>query len=63
MKEIICLEDDPACVESFTEGGILDEVVAHIKRGSVIVYPTETLYGLGGDPFSETAIDNVYRMK
>lgn len=63
MKEIICLEDDPACVESFTEGGILDEVVAHIKRGALVVYPTETLYGLGGDPFSGSAIDRIYRMK
>ena len=63
MKEIVCLEDDPACVTSFTEGGILEEVVAHIKRGALVVYPTETLYGLGGDPFNGTAIDRIYRIK
>lgn len=63
MKEIICLEEDPECVESFTEGGILDEVVAHIRRGALVVYPTETLYGLGGDPFSGSAIDRIYRVK
>ena len=63
VKEIICLEDDPACVESFTEGGILDEVVAHIKRGALVVYPTETLYGLGGDPFSGSTIDKIFRIK
>ena len=62
MKEIICLEDDPACVESFKEGGILDEVVAHIKRGALVVYPTETLYGLGGDPFSGSTIDKIFRI-
>jgi L-threonylcarbamoyladenylate synthase len=63
MKEIICLEDDPSCVESFTEGGILEEVVAHIKRDALVVYPTETLYGLGGDPLSGRVIDKVYRIK
>ncbi len=63
MKEIICLEDDLTCVESFTEGGILEEVVANIKRGGLVVYPTETLYGLGGDPFSGTVIDRIYRLK
>jgi L-threonylcarbamoyladenylate synthase len=63
MKEIICLEDDPDCVESFTEGGILDEVVAIIKRGGLVVYPTETLYGLGGDPLSGSVIDRIYRLK
>ena len=63
MKEIVCLEDDPECVTGFTEGGILEEVVEHIKRGALVVYPTETLYGLGGDPFNEQAIDRIYRIK
>ncbi len=63
MKEIICLEDDPSCVTAFTEGGILEEVVEHLKRGALIVYPTETLYGLGGDPFNEEVIEKAYRIK
>jgi L-threonylcarbamoyladenylate synthase len=63
MKEIICLEEDPVCVISFKEGGILDEVVEHIKRGALVVYPTETLYGLGGDPFNSGAIEKIYRIK
>ena len=63
MKEIVCLEEDAVCVESFTEGGILEEVVANIKRGGLVVYPTETLYGLGGDPMNGTVIDKVYRIK
>jgi L-threonylcarbamoyladenylate synthase len=63
LKEIICLEDDPECITGFTEGGILEEVVNHIKRGSLVVYPTETLYGLGGDPFNEEVIDRIFRVK
>jgi L-threonylcarbamoyladenylate synthase len=63
MKEIICLEEDPECITSFTEGGILEEVVEHVKRGALVVYPTETLYGLGGDPFIENAIERIYQLK
>jgi L-threonylcarbamoyladenylate synthase len=63
MKEIICLEDDPECVTSFTESGILEEIVAHISRGALVVYPTETLYGLGGDPFNDFVIKKIFRIK
>ncbi len=38
---------------------ILDELSA----GRLIVYPTETVYGLGCDPFDETAIKRVYMAK
>ncbi len=63
MKEIVCLENDPECVTGFTEGGILEEIVEHVKRGALVVYPTETLYGLGGDPFLESTIDRIYKLK
>ena len=63
MKEIICLENDVECIQCFTEGGVLEEVVEHLKRGALVVYPTETLYGLGGDPFDEEVIDRVFRVK
>lgn len=34
-----------------------------IDRGELIVYPTETLYGLGADPFSQTAIERLVKAK
>jgi L-threonylcarbamoyladenylate synthase len=34
-----------------------------IKGGGVIAYPTETVYGLGADVFSQKAIKRVYEMK
>jgi L-threonylcarbamoyladenylate synthase len=34
-----------------------------IKRGGTIVYPTETVYGLGADAFSEEAVRKVYEIK
>jgi L-threonylcarbamoyladenylate synthase len=63
MKEIICLEDDVEGTLALTEGGVLEEVVEHLKRGALVVYPTETLYGLGGDPFDVEVIDRIYAVK
>ncbi len=63
MKEIICLEDDIEGTLALTEGGVLEEVVEHIKRGALVVYPTETLYGLGGDPYDVEVIDRIYAVK
>jgi len=34
-----------------------------IKSGGTIVYPTETVYGLGADAFSEAAVRKVYEIK
>ena len=45
-----------------TEAGIAAAVAA-LERGEVIVFPTETLYGLGADAFNEAAVDTVFRLK
>jgi L-threonylcarbamoyladenylate synthase len=37
--------------------------VAALKRGEVIVFPTETLYGLGADALNSAAVERVYRLK
>jgi L-threonylcarbamoyladenylate synthase len=34
-----------------------------LKRGEVIIFPTETLYGLGADALNEAAVDSVFRLK
>jgi L-threonylcarbamoyladenylate synthase len=34
-----------------------------LRRGGVIAYPTETVYGLGVDVASEQAIQNLFRLK
>lgn len=38
-------------------------VAAAVRRGGVVLLPTDTLYGLGADPFSEQGIAAVYRLK
>lgn len=37
--------------------------IAIIKEGGTVVYPTETVYGLGADAFSEEAVRKVYEIK
>lgn len=41
----------------------LDAAVAAIRADQVIAYPTETVYGLGVNPFSETALDALFAVK
>jgi len=35
---------------SFPVGYDLDRIVEHLEGGGILAYPTETVYGLGGDP-------------
>ncbi len=42
---------------------VLKKVLQVLKSGGVIVYPTETSYGLGADPFNKIAIEKVYQIK
>jgi L-threonylcarbamoyladenylate synthase len=41
----------------------LAAAVAALERGEVIVFPTETLYGLGADALDPTAVDRVLQLK
>jgi len=36
---------------------------AFLKNGGVIVYPTDTIYGVGADIFNKTAIERIYKIK
>lgn len=38
-------------------------IVDFLKRGKVIVYPTDTIYGLGCLALDKKAIDKIYRIK
>lgn len=41
----------------------LRQAVAVLKKGGVIAYPTETVYGLGCDPRKSSAIRRIYSLK
>jgi L-threonylcarbamoyladenylate synthase len=41
----------------------LREAAAAIRAGEVVAYPTETVYGLAVDPFSEDAVERLFAVK
>ncbi|WAI01335.1 L-threonylcarbamoyladenylate synthase [Methanogenium organophilum] len=42
---------------------IVSDAVQVLRRDGLIVYPTETVYGLGADALSEYAVHRVYEIK
>jgi L-threonylcarbamoyladenylate synthase len=41
----------------------LIEVIEILKAGGLVVYPTDTLYGLGADPYDPQSVERLYRVK
>lgn len=35
----------------------------HVKKGGIIAYPTEAVYGLGCDPWQESAVQKLLKLK
>ena len=52
-------ELDPTELDS----SVLEEAVKVIGNGGVILYPTDTIYGLGCDVFNEEAVKRIYAVK
>jgi len=42
---------------------IIKKAVSALKNGELIVYPTDTLYGIGADIFNEEAVKKVFEVK
>lgn len=34
-----------------------------VRNGGVIIYPTDTVYGIGGDPFNADVVKRIFEMK
>jgi L-threonylcarbamoyladenylate synthase len=45
-----------------TKSGI-SQCVQIIKQGGVAVFPTDTVYGIGCDPYNQSAVNKVFRIK
>ena len=52
-----CAEIKPAMEE------VIEKAVRVLSRDGLVVYPTETIYGLGADTLSEIAVYKVYEAK
>jgi len=42
---------------------VLNNASEILKKGGVIIYPTDTLYGLGANAFDEKAVSKIYKIK
>lgn len=41
----------------------ISKITDALKQGFLIIYPTETLYGIGADIYDQEAVKNVFRVK
>ena len=41
----------------------IDKARKALRDGKIIVYPTDTVWGMGCDPFNQKAIDHLFRVK
>lgn len=51
------------CVTKDLPENKLEEVIEALKAGELVVYPTETVYGLGANALDEAAVKRVYMVK
>lgn len=63
MKVIKCANSKDVCEHCQMPESDIDEIVAVLKSGELIVYPTDTLYGIGADPFNESSVKKVFLAK
>ena len=38
-------------------------VLESIKKGEIVIFPTDTVYGIGCDPYNQHAVDKIYQIK
>jgi L-threonylcarbamoyladenylate synthase len=41
----------------------IEKTVAVLKKGGVIIYPTDTIWGVGCDATNQKAVDRIYKIK
>lgn len=46
-----------------TQSGAVEEAATLLKEGRLVIFPTDTLYGIGADAFNAEAIDALYEVK
>ena len=41
----------------------INEAKKTIQNGKIVIYPTDTVWGMGCDPFNQKAVDELFRIK
>ena len=57
LSKIVKIEESAPDIE------LLSRVAEALKRGETVVFPTETVYGIGVDAFNENAVRALYEKK
>lgn len=63
FKDIVKNDIVPSMQTQVLQEGDLSLAIASLKRGEPIVFPTETVYGLGAPLFNEGAVRRIFEMK
>jgi tRNA threonylcarbamoyl adenosine modification protein (Sua5/YciO/YrdC/YwlC family) len=45
------------------QGRFIDRAVDFLRNGGLLIYPTDTVYGLGCDLFNKRSIEKIYQLK
>ena len=45
------------------DGKIIRKAVAALKKGGLVIFPTETVYGLAADPLNKKAVAKIFKAK
>lgn len=48
---------------SLQSSAVIDEAVQSLRKGGLVAFPTETVYGLGADAKNPHAIEKVFAAK
>ena len=41
----------------------IQKAINVIKKGGVLIFPTDTVYGIGCDPYNNEAVEKIYEIK
>ncbi|MHB1025578.1 MAG: L-threonylcarbamoyladenylate synthase [Desulfobacteria bacterium] len=63
MTLLILLDAGRADRSTTPEPRFPEEMIASLRAGGTVIFPTDTLYGLGVDPCSETGLDRLFAAK
>lgn len=44
-------------------GAEIEEAVSAVRRGGLVIFPTETVYGVGADPANDDAVGRIFALK
>jgi len=41
----------------------IEKIVQIIEKGGIVIFPTDTVYGIGCNPYNENAVKKIYQIK